>query len=41
VVEKDIRDYKLENGVNKANFNTYKIIYNWQLFLERVYILQC
>ena len=32
-------NYQLRNEVGQANFNTYKIIYNWQSFMKRVYIL--
>ena len=29
-------NYQLKDQVSKANFNTYKRIYNWQSFMKRV-----
>jgi len=31
-------NYQLKNEVSQANFNTYKIIYNWQPFMKRVLV---
>ena len=35
--ERNLLNYQLKNEVRKADFNTYKRIYNWQPFMKRVY----
>ena len=34
-------NFQLKNEVSWANCNTYKIIFNWQPFMNRVYSQYC
>ena len=36
---KIILNHQLKNEVSQGNFNNYKIIYNWQPFMKRVYYI--